>query len=149
MLSEPSIQIFSILVVDDEPPIHDLMVRVAEKVFPQARFTNTRSVQETLAYLDAQADQPPQLILLDIDLRESANGLSLLPELRSRFKGRVPIIILSYLDENDKIEQAYEQGAVAYTQKPDDLESWHEYVLMLRRYWHDSARLPTVPPVAS
>ncbi|GAB4049057.1 response regulator [Spirosoma litoris] len=144
MQSAQSSQYFAILVVDDEPPIYELLVRASEKEFPEARFTNTRSVQETITYLDKQSDQSPQLILLDIDLRESADGLSLLPELWARFKGRVPIIMLSYLDEEDKIEQAYELGAVAYTQKPEDMQGWHEYVTMLRRYWRDSARLPKI-----
>ncbi|MBD2703327.1 response regulator [Spirosoma sp. BT702] len=146
MESIKPLESFHILVVDDEPPIFDFLCRIAAKDFPEARLTNTRSAPETLEHLDSHADQPPQLVLLDIDLRAATDGLSLLPELRGRFKGRVPIIMLSYLDEEAKIEQAYEQGAVAYTQKPEDMEGWHEYVSMLRDYWHRSARLPGVSP---
>jgi CheY-like chemotaxis protein len=145
MHSELLAQPFDILVVDDEPPIYEILVRAAGKIFPQAKFTNTRTVQETLSYLNAQTAQPPQLILLDIDLREQTDGLALLPELRRRFNGRIPIIMLSYLDEETKINQAYEKGAVAYTQKPENMEGWREYVLMLRDYWYQVARLPNPP----
>ncbi|GAB4038672.1 response regulator [Spirosoma gilvum] len=146
MQSEQVTFTFDILVVDDEPPVSDLLTRIALNEFPQARFIPMRSVEETLAYVQTHTDRPPQLILLDIDLRDSTDGLSLLAQLRAYFKGSVPIIMLSVLDEKVKIEQAYQQGAVAYTQKPEDLQGWHKYVQMLHRYWHQSVSLPTIDP---
>lgn len=146
MQSEQPILCFEILVVDDEPPVSDLLTRIAQKEFPEARFMATQSVQQTLDYLQTSPTRAPQLILLDIDLRQDKDGLSLLPQLRAYFKGAVPIIMLSVVSDKAKIEQAYDQGAVAYTQKPEDLQGWHTYVQMLRRYWHQSVSLPTIHP---
>ncbi|GAB3050139.1 response regulator [Spirosoma pulveris] len=139
--SDPS---FTILVVDDEPPICEVLVRLAKKEFPEADFINTRSVQETLAYFDQQPLRLPQLILLDIDLRQVKSGLDLLPELRQRFQGRIPIVVFSASAAEPVIEQAYAQGAVAYTQKPEEASEWREYVRLLRTYWYEVARLPPI-----
>ncbi|GAB4038208.1 response regulator [Spirosoma gilvum] len=70
---------FDILVVDDEPPISELLTRIAQHEFPQAKIIPTHSIQQTLEYLQTRLDHPPQLILLDIDLRYAQDGLSLLP----------------------------------------------------------------------
>ncbi len=40
------------------------------------------------------------------------------------------------------ISRAYEVGAVAYTQKPDSLTGWVNYVQLLRDYWFSMAILP-------
>ncbi|GAB4038206.1 hypothetical protein GCM10028809_55650 [Spirosoma gilvum] len=52
--------------------------------------------------------------------------------------------MLSVSGEETKIKQAYDQGAVAYTRKPEDLQGWHTYVTMLRQYWYQSVSLPTM-----
>jgi CheY-like chemotaxis protein len=135
---------FQILVVDDEPPICELLERVASKLFPEASFINARSAQETIDHLDQQAGTPPQLILLDIDLGSPISGLDLIPELHARLKGRTPIIMLTSTNELPIVQQAYKKGAVAYTRKPDDLEGWRDYVARLRSYWHDTTLLPTI-----
>lgn len=134
---------FEILVVDDEPPICDLLTRIASQVFPEASFVNVRSAQETLSYLDRQLNTPPQLILLDINLGQSIDGLALIPQLNDRLKGRAPIVMLTASFEPPVVKQAYEHGAVAYTQKPEDLQGWRHYVANLRSYWHDTTTLPT------
>jgi CheY-like chemotaxis protein len=143
MQPEPN---FSVLVVDDEPPICDLLARIAQKQFPEATFINTRSAKETVDYLEQAGERVPNLILLDIDLKQAQGGLDLLPALRSRFEGRVPVIMLSVVDEVATIQQAYESGAVAYTHKPQDVQGWQQYVELLKSYWHKVVRLPTLDP---
>ena len=139
----PEVKPFEILVVDDEPPICELLEQVARRLFPEASFSNARSAQETLDYLATRAATPPQLILLDIDLGASTNGVELIPHLKDHLQGRAPIVMLTSSAEQPLVKQAYEQGAVAYTQKPDDLAGWRTYVAMLRSYWHDTTILPT------
>lgn len=131
-----------ILVVDDEPPIFDLLQRLGHQLFPEAQFISTRSGQECLDYLANPASVSPQLILLDIDLHQSINGLELLPQLRSLLKGQAPIIILTVSDSNPDIQQAYDAGAVAYTRKPETLEDWKFYISMLKEYWYRTSMLP-------
>ncbi|GAB4020205.1 response regulator [Spirosoma migulaei] len=139
----PDVKPFTILVVDDEPPICELLARLANQLFPEASFVNARSAQETLSYLDKHYEEPPQLILLDIDLGHSINGLDLIPQLNDHLKGRVPIVMLTSTLEPPVVKQAYEKGAVAYTHKPDQLQQWKNYVSSLRSYWHDTTLLPT------
>ena len=139
----PEVKQFEILVVDDEPPICELLERVAKELFPEAAFVNARSAQETLDYLDKQAAKPPQLVLLDIDLGTAINGLDLLPQLNNQLKGKAPIVMLTSSSESPVVKQAYEKGAVAFTQKPEDLQGWRNYVANLRAYWYGTALLPT------
>lgn len=133
---------FTVLVVDDEPPIGDIIARMARDSFPEATFINMRSASETMAYLDQQKSSLPQLVLLDVDLHQYPNGLDLLPRLHDRFKALVPIVMLTVSNEQADIQKAVADGAVAFTRKPDDLEGWRNYVAMLRQYWYQTARVP-------
>lgn len=135
-------QTFEILVVDDEPPIYDLLVRIGKQAFPEATFVNTRGPRETIDYLDQHLTESPQLILLDIDLKQATDGLDLLPQLANRFKGQVPIVMFSASDSKLDVQRAYQNGAIAYTQKPDELSAWKNYVATLKTYWYDTTLLP-------
>ncbi|GAB3894640.1 response regulator [Spirosoma agri] len=139
-------QPFLILVVDDEPPIFDLITTTAQTRFPQATFVNTRSVQETLDYLQNQEADLPQLILSDIDLQQSRDGFDLLDEIRTKFKGKIPVIMLTVLADPTAVKRAYDKGVTAYTQKPEDMTGWRNYIDTLKAYWHDTNFLPSTPP---
>ncbi len=136
-------QPFEILVVDDDPSVIDLFTRLGKQAFSEATFTWTKSHQETMSYLSRPTTTLPRLILLDIDLHMGPDGLSALPELVGRFSGRLPIIMFSNSNEEDKIQQSYSSGAVAYTQKPQDLQEWKDYISILKRHWYQTAALPT------
>ncbi|WP_198174925.1 response regulator [Spirosoma arboris] len=119
---------------------------MAQTLFPEASFINTTSAKETIDHLDKREYDLPQLILLDVDLKQSVGGLDLLPQLIERFKGHVPIIIFSGIGDELTVHQAYERGAVAYTKKPSDLQGWKNYVAAMRDYWYGTTRLPTIDP---
>lgn len=131
-----------ILVVDDEPPVIDLLQRLGQDLFPQAHFVSTDSPQQTLDYLDDTDKQQPQLVLLDIDLHQSLNGIELLPQIRTRLQQQAPIIMFTVSESQPDIEQAYAAGAIAYTKKPEDLEGWKHYINVLKSYWYTTSRLP-------
>ncbi|QKZ14726.1 PleD family two-component system response regulator [Spirosoma sp. KUDC1026] len=133
---------FKILVVDDEPPVCELLNRTASKVFPEAVFVNTGSREETLTYLNQQPDNKPQLVLLDIDLGGRVDGLELLPQLWQQLEGAVPIIMLSSNDSQSNVARSYGEGAVAFTKKPDDMAGWKNYVTALKKYWYETSLLP-------
>jgi CheY-like chemotaxis protein len=135
-------QAFEILVVDDEPPIYDLLVRIGKQAFPEATFANTRGPRETIDYLDQHPTKLPHLILLDIDLKQATDGLDLLPQLVNRFKGQVPIVVFTSSTRKLDVQRAYQNGAIAYTQKPDELPAWKDYVAMLKTYWYNTTLLP-------
>ena len=145
----PQDQVFEILLVDDDTTIFDLLSRIGQQQFPQATFSCITSPEETIAYLQNHAARRPQLVLLDVGFQQSTDGLALLPQLYSWFKGQVPIIMLSAIAQEPVVKQAYDAGAVAYTQKPMDLQGWKDYVLRLKKYWYETTLLPppAMPPI--
>jgi CheY-like chemotaxis protein len=134
-----------ILIIDDEPPIVDILRRVGKKHFPEAVFISANSPHETLAYLEDSAQPQPDLILLDIDLHSVIDGLELLPQIRERTRMLTPVIMFSTSDTRPYITQAYTKGASAYTRKPYDLDGWVDYVKQLRGYWFSFSLLPGHP----
>ncbi|GAB3704923.1 hypothetical protein GCM10027592_36800 [Spirosoma flavus] len=132
----------TILVIDDETPIIDILQRIGQQVFPEANFIGVVSPQQAFAYLDDMSVQQPRLVLLDIDFQQAVNGLDILPRLRTQLQGKAPIIMFSMHSTDANIIQSYEKGAVAYIQKPHDLAGWRVYLERLKAYWHQTAILP-------
>ncbi|MBD2703892.1 response regulator [Spirosoma sp. BT702] len=131
-----------ILLVDDEPPVIDILSRVGQQLFPEAQFVSVESPQETLELLADESRQQPQLILLDIDLHQSVDGIELIPKISSITKKHVPIVMFSSSVSDSNVQRSYKAGAVAYTQKPEDMEGWRNYVAILKRFWYETSRLP-------
>ncbi|WP_420146479.1 response regulator [Spirosoma sp.] len=142
MSAKASLQI---LVIDDEPPVTDLLQRLGKQVFPEATFISVDSPQQALNYLQDKQKPQPQLILLDIDLHQAINGIELLPQIRQVLQTVVPIVMFTVSDAQPDVDQAYAVGATAYTKKPDDLEGWRHYVEVLRSYWFRTHFLPGTP----
>lgn len=138
---------FNVLIIDDDRPTFDLIQHLATNLFAEANFIGLSSPQEVTDYLENSTNKLPQLILLDIDLRQDIDGLTLLPQLHSRFRGQVPIVMFTFSASSSSVKQAYSLGAVAYTKKPQDLTGWKEYITTLRKYWYETTLLPpTAPP---
>lgn len=66
---------FTILLVDDDLQINDLLTQAAKNGFPQSKFIYKTSFEEATTYLEHLTGWGPRLILLDIDLKQSKNGL--------------------------------------------------------------------------
>lgn len=132
-----------ILLVDDEPPVIDMLRRVGRQHFPQAIFISCNTPQETINYLDDSTNPRPQLVLLDIDLHAPIDGFGLLAQIQQNPQAKgIPVVMFTVSAAEPDISRAYEVGAVAYTQKPDSLTGWVNYVQLLRDYWFSMAILP-------
>jgi len=138
-------QSFEILLVDDDPSVADLLTRVGQQHFEEATFSWVSSPQETIDYLNTRSTKLPRLILLDIDFHLGVDGLSFLPELSDHIKGLVPIIMLTVSSTEVDVQKAYSAGAAAFTQKPDELQGWKDYLKALKSYWYE---LITLPPAS-
>jgi len=103
----------SILVVDDNPEIRDLLSRRLEK---QGYTTaSTASGYEALQMLETGSYD---LVLLDIVMPE-LNGYEILDRLKTNDACRhIPAIMISGLDEIDSVIRCIERGAEDYLTKP-------------------------------
>lgn len=102
-----------LLVVDDNEENRDVLARRLQK---QGHWAVTASGGQEA--LDALADQPFDLVLLDI-MMPDMDGYEVL----SRIKGnpqtqRLPVIMISALDEMDSVVRCIEMGAADYLPKP-------------------------------
>ncbi|MFD2935222.1 response regulator [Spirosoma flavum] len=140
MLSE-----FLILLVDDEPSVVDILNRVAKYDFPEATFLYASCFEEAEHYLENLEGYGPNLILLDINLQLSRDGLDFLAFVRKHPQGHlIPVVILSSINESSKIREAYQLGVSSYTNKPYDYKAWKTYVRILRQYWFETVTTPSV-----
>jgi len=103
-----------ILIVDDEP----VMRTITQTVLAQHEFevNVAESAEEALSLM--QAGEGPDLVLLDV-LMPGMNGFEMCRLLRhqERFQ-HLPIIMLTALDDQASIDQAYRCGATDFITKP-------------------------------
>src|SRR5580700_9830375 len=107
----------NVVVVDDQPAnlklLEDLLTEQGHAVrsFPRGRLA-----------LDAAARNPPDLILLDINMPEM-NGFEVCQRLKADEKlAPIPVLFLSALNETSDKVNAFRAGGVDYITKPFQLE---------------------------
>ena len=112
-----------IMIVDDNPAnlklLEDMLVQRGHEVrsFPLGRLA-----------LAAAMKNPPDLILLDINMPEM-NGYEVCERLKSNAElADIPVIFLSALNETEDKVKAFRSGAVDYISKPFQFEEVHARV---------------------
>ena len=102
-----------ILVIDDDPIIRMLASSALRDVGHQV--TEADSAEAAIELLDALR---PQLILLDL-LMPGMGGLAFCAWLRGRPESsRLPVLVMTALDGDDTIRQAFDAGASDFVAKP-------------------------------
>ncbi|GAB2554562.1 response regulator [Spirosoma areae] len=136
---------FLILVIDDDPPLLDILKFTAKSGFPEARFIQVHSTGDAKTYFANLTGHGPRLILLDINLGSGENGLDFLRILREdRHTHIIPVLMLTVSDSASDIKAAYELGVSSFTNKPDTTKDWITYFERLRIYWLKTVTLPKV-----
>lgn len=113
------------MIVDDNPA----NLKVLEEMLRQEGH-EVRSFPRGRLALGAAARNPPDLILLDINLPEM-NGYEVCEHLKAseiEAVSGVPVIFLSALDETEDKMKAFRSGAVDYISKPFQFEEVHARV---------------------
>jgi two-component system, NtrC family, response regulator AtoC len=105
----------SILIVEDEPLIRDLIKTYLEPV--GCLMTEAGDLAEARKTFAGAA---PDVVLLDLRLPDGS-GLSLLPEIKSQWPG-TRVVILTGDGTIETAEAAYKQGDVFLLNKPFDAE---------------------------
>lgn len=137
-----SVGVHPILLVEDNPNDAELTLRAFKKSGITNEIIHVKDGLEALDFLfvkgqyqDRQANQMPELVLLDLKLPK-LDGIGVLREIRSNEKTRLlPVIILTSSAEEKDIVDCYGNGANSYVQKPVDFVQFSEAVKQLGRYW--------------
>ncbi len=107
----------NIMAVDDNPA----NLKLLEGMLRQQGY-QVRSFPRGRLALAAAAENPPDLILLDINMPEM-NGYEVCEQLKSSDKlAWIPVIFLSALGETEDKVKAFQSGGVDYVTKPFQLE---------------------------
>jgi DNA-binding response OmpR family regulator len=119
-MPENSSAIANIVIVDDNPA----NLKVLEDMLRQ-RGHEVRSFPRGRLALTAATRNPPDLVLLDINMPEM-NGYEVCERLKSIPElADVPVIFLSALNETEDKVKAFQHGAVDYISKPFQFEEVH------------------------
>ncbi len=140
----------TILLIEDNPDDVELTLHAFQKNNMANEVVVASDGAEGLDYLfgtgkyaGRDADEPPALILLDLQLPK-IGGLEVLRKVREdeRTK-RVPVVIMTTSDEEEDIVNGYNGGANSYLRKPVDFGEFMNAVKQLEMYW---MVLNTPPP---
>jgi DNA-binding response OmpR family regulator len=101
----------SVLVVDDEPTIAEVVARYLERAG-----YSTRIAPDGMRAIDAAAEQRPDLVVLDLML-PGIDGLEVMRRLRERDRGTPVILLTAKGEESDRVI-GLRLGADDYVVKP-------------------------------
>ena len=103
-----------ILVVEDQDSIRRMI-----EALVQARGYGVSAVESGSKALEMALADPPDLILLDLMLPGQFDGFEVCRRIRSEATtSRIPVVIISALDDDDSRTRALQAGASAYYTKP-------------------------------
>ncbi|MBC8552872.1 MAG: response regulator [Candidatus Brocadiales bacterium] len=128
----------TILLVEDNPDDVELTKIALKKEEVDCELTVMSDGTEVIDHLlttDKQAQNIPDVILLDLKLIKMG-GLELLTHLRRDDRTKlIPVVILSSSDEEIDITESYKLGANSYIRKPVNFEEFCETIRTLGKYW--------------
>ncbi len=139
-----------ILLIEDNPDDVELTLHAFQKNNMANEIVVAGDGTEGLDYLfgtgkyaGRDAEEPPALILLDLQLPK-IGGMEVLRKVREdeRTK-RIPVVIMTTSDEEGDIVNGYNGGANSYLRKPVDFTEFMNAVTQLEMYW---MVLNTPPP---
>lgn len=103
------------LVIEDSEDFRSLLEFSYQKEALSCQLLFTATAEDALTHLE-QAVFLPQLLLLDYDL-PGMDGLALLTMVRERYK-YLPVLMISFSDDPNIIQSAYEKGVNSFITKP-------------------------------
>jgi DNA-binding response OmpR family regulator len=103
-----------ILVVEDQDSIRRMI-----EALVQARGYEVTAVSSGAKAIDVALTDPPDIVLLDLNLPGQYDGFDVCQRLRSDSATRhVPVVIISAMDDDESRARASAAGATAYYTKP-------------------------------
>ena len=134
-----------IFVIEDKDEDYTCIKQALGQCFAKVTVARAASGQEALTCWEEwllEEGELPELILLDLYLPRSEDGLALLRNIKAMPApcNRIPLILLS--TSKTAIVEAYELGASSYCVKPTDSQGWATLLNSLCVYWFEVATLP-------
>ncbi len=142
LAEDPKLASKVILLVEDNPDDEALTLRALNKHNVTNEVVVARDGAEALdflfrtgAYAGRDAQQTPQVILLDLKLPK-IDGLEVLRRIRQDDRTRLlPVVILTSSKEEEDILNGYRLGANSYVRKPVDFVEFTDAVRQLGLFW--------------
>jgi len=103
-----------ILVVEDQDSIRRMI-----EALVQGRGYEVTAVSSGAKAIDVATTEPPDLVLLDLMMPGQYDGFAVCHRLRADpVTRKIPIVVISALDDDDSRQRATEAGANSYYTKP-------------------------------
>lgn len=136
---------YKVLLVEDDVSAVELARFAVAEFHPEIDLTVVAGGDAVLDWLhgrDAQPEQLPQLILLDLKLPK-LDGLAVLRKLRIDAHTRdIPIVAFSGEYTQADVLMSYRVGANSFVHKPTDLEQFKEFFAERLAHWMQQHRNP-------
>lgn len=142
MLKESSVDI---LVVEDNPSERASIVGALERAIPDVQVASVHDGTQAVdflfargAYADRVGEDPPTLVLLDLEM-PGADGFSVLAEIRELEPKDAltltPVVIFTDSMDANSIQKSYRCGANSYVIKPVSSLDFQSIVEKIGYYW--------------
>jgi CheY-like chemotaxis protein len=103
-----------ILIVEDQDSIRRMI-----EALVQARGYQVTAVSSGAKAIDVALTDPPDIVLLDLNLPGQYDGFDVCTKLRADPQTRtVPVVVISAMDDDESRARATAAGATAYYTKP-------------------------------
>jgi CheY-like chemotaxis protein len=134
LITIQSASVFTILIVDDDDGHVELVRRNLRRIAVANPIVTLQDGERALNYIFrrgefAKREKVDLLILLDINMPGSVNGVDVLRQMKADHAIRkMPVIMLSTTDDPREIALCYELGCSVYITKPVDSAQFIEAV---------------------
>ncbi|KAA6439053.1 response regulator [Dyadobacter flavalbus] len=142
----------TILIIEDSPDQTVLMSHAIKNTLHNVTIYEMDSSESTMEFFNDHwktLQVPPQLIILDLYMPERKDGLQLLKSIREFLLfnniNNIPIVVFSFSDDREDIDESYRNQASAYLTKSVDYDNWLSYFQHLIHAWWNVISLPKKP----
>lgn len=108
-------QTASIMIVDDHPIVANGIQQLIDREPDMKVIQSVQDAESTIKFIDKTQ---PDLLIVDISLKGSTNGIDLIKGLKKRYP-KIKTLVLSMHEENLYAERAIKAGAKGYIMKND------------------------------
>ena len=135
-----------ILLVEDNPADARLVQEMIKDEGIRIKMCIAKDGVEALDYLLGEGEHanaaPPDLLLLDLNLRKK-DGREVLAEIKAdRYLRRIPVVVLTASTAEQDIAKAYDLHANCYITKPVDLNEFCNVIKAIKDFWLSVVELP-------